>query len=99
MSKGTAAKRKKNRIERKRRRYWRSVGKASNEGGFSENGLYELSKNNIDRMLRGSAPIGRDGKSIALHHVEGIKNNFHNYIEILATEHTGRFKELHSFLF
>ena len=84
-----------------RRSYWKSQG-ASYSGPtnqLSKSGTYKVTENNINRMLSGKAPIGTDNKSVQLHHVEGIVNNFKNYVEILASEHSKNFKILHAFLF
>ena len=58
-----------------------------------------MTQKNLDRMLRGSAPIGTDGKSVVLHHLYGIANNFGRYDEMLVTTHTSNYKALHWFLF
>ena len=42
---------------------------------------------NMARMKRGSAPIGWDGYSVELHHPNGIKNDFYNFVEVSKTLH------------
>lgn len=84
-----------------RRSYWKSQGSSYSNftDELSESGTYYLTERNWNRMLSGKAPIGTDGRSVQLHHVEGIVNNFKNYVEILASEHSKNFKILHAFLF
>jgi len=48
---------------------------------------------NIQRMQRGLAPIGRDGKPVNLHHVD--QTNTGPIREITATEHQQNFSNLH----
>lgn len=50
-------------------------------------------------MSSGKAPIGTDGKSVNLHHVNGIKTDPLNYIELTRTEHYANFKSLHPWLY
>ena len=40
-------------------------------------------------MLSGKAPIGTDGRSVQLHHVEGIVNNFKKFTMDLENAATG----------
>jgi hypothetical protein len=68
-----------------RRRFWRSQGRSAVEKG--DYGSYVATAENIARMRRGSAPIGWDGFSVELHHVEGIVNNFDNYVAVSKTLH------------
>ena len=85
-----------------RRTHWRSQGQNYQNnvhGQLSDNGLYRITQKNVDRMLKGRAPIGTDNKSVVLHHVKGIANDFYDYVEMLSSKHTSNFKELHSFLF
>ena len=60
--------------------------------------LSKLSKDNIKLMQKGKAPISVDGKSVNLHHVNGIKTDPLNYIELTRTEHYANFKSLHPWL-
>ena len=50
-------------------------------------------------MLQGKAPKGIDNKWVNLHHIEGIKTNMYNYVEMTATEHFSNFVALHPWLF
>jgi len=50
-------------------------------------GPYQATAENIKRMRRGSAPIGWDGYSIELHHIDGIQNSFKDYIPVSRTLH------------
>ena len=49
---------------------------------------------NIERMESGRAPIGYDGKSVNLHHVDQTDTG--GLIEISASEHQSRYSELHT---
>ena len=85
-----------------RRNYWKRQAASYANGPTNEmspSGLYRVTKNNLNRMLRGCAPIGTDDKSVVLHHIYGIVNDFYEYTEMLATTHTGSFRMLHPFLF
>ena len=55
-------------------------------------GAYVATDKNIDRMRRGLAPIGWDGKSVQLHHWKGIANDFYDYSPVSSTVH----KALHA---
>ena len=68
-----------------RRRFWREQGRNAVKNG--DYGSYVATVENIERMRRGSAPIGWDGFSVELHHVEGIANNFRNYVPVSKTLH------------
>ena len=68
-----------------RRRYWRNQGRNAIENG--DYGSYVATSENIARMRRGTAPIGWDGYSVELHHVEGIVKNFDNYVPVSKTLH------------
>ena len=50
---------------------------------------------NLDRMTQGLAPIGRDGKSVNLHHMKQQKNGI--ILELTDTEHKEYFKILHRY--
>ncbi len=65
-----------------RSRYWK------NKALYKEKSeLYELTQENMTRMENGLAPIGKDGKSVELHHVVGKKNDIYNFVEMTATDH------------
>ena len=87
---------------KERKRYWKEQGEkyknSVNKDAFSESGKYMLSKDNIKLMQKGKAPIGVDGKPVNLHHVNGIKTDPLNYIELTRTEHYANFKSLHPWL-
>ena len=85
-----------------RRSHWRAQGqhyKNNIQNQLSDNGLYRVTRKNVDRMLKGRAPIGTDNQSVVLHHVKGIANDFYDYVEMLASTHKSNYKKLHSFLF
>ena len=84
-----------------RRKYWRKQAKKYEKptGLDSETGTYKVTKNNLDRMKRGSAPFGTDGKSVHLHHNKGIDIDFYDYREITYTDHYSHFKELHPWVY
>lgn len=48
---------------------------------------FTATPDNLARMKRGTAPIGWDGLSVELHHLNGIKNDFYNYVEVSKTLH------------
>jgi len=50
-------------------------------------------RTNIDRMKHGLAPIGTDGKSVNIHHID--QKNDGSLMEITATEHQKNYKKLH----
>ena len=89
--------------EKERKRYWKEQGtkyqNSIDENALSKSGTYNLSKNNINRMLRGRAPIGIDGKSVNLHHVRGLMVDPLDYIELTRTEHYSNFKTLHPWMY
>ena len=88
---------------KERKRYWKGQGEkyknSINDNALSDSGTYTLTKNNIDRMLSGKVPKGIDGKSVNLHHINGIKTDPFNYIELTRTEHYANFKSLHPWLY
>ncbi|SCY73332.1 HNH/ENDO VII family nuclease, partial [Butyrivibrio sp. INlla14] len=51
-------------------------------------------RTNTQRMEQGLAPIGKDGKSVNIHHVDQTDTG--PVKEILATKHQQNYKELHS---
>ena len=88
---------------KERKRYWKEQGEkyknSINDNALSDSGTYNLTKNNVDRMLSGKAPKGIYGKSVNLHHINGIKTDPFNYIELTRTEHYANFKSLHPWLY
>ena len=55
---------------------------------------YSATDDNIARMVEGKAPIGWDGKSVQLHHVDGIAINPNKYVEVTKATHDS----IHTFL-
>lgn len=53
-----------------------------------------LCADNQKRMKNGLAPIGRDGKSVNLHHIDQTDEG--PVMEILATEHQRNYRALHT---
>ena len=68
-----------------RRSFWRKQAKTAVEN--QDYGSYVATAENLARMRRGSAPIGWDGFSVELHHIEGIVNDFKNYVPVSRTLH------------
>ena len=50
-------------------------------------GTYMATKENIDLMSKGCAPIGWDGYRVHLHHWKGILNDFYDYSPLSNTLH------------
>lgn len=86
---------------KERKSYWKGEAAkyTSAAGELSRSGTYKITVDNLRRMSQGLAPIGTDGLSVQLHHLNGIANDFYNYIEILATEHRKNYSILHSYLY
>lgn len=85
-----------------RRKYWRGQGqlyKNNIQGHLSDSGTYKVTTGNVSRMLRGVAPKGIDGLSVALHHNKGILNDFYDYGEILTSVHRANYRILHPWVF
>ena len=85
-----------------RRRYWKSQGELYKNNALGQKSLadtYDVTNNNVKRMLKGLAPKGIDGHSVPLHHVVGKSKDFYNYIEITRTNHYANFKALHPWRF
>ena len=51
-------------------------------------------RTNVQRMEQGLAPIGKDGKSVNIHHID--QTNYGPVIEITATEHQKNYSKLHA---
>ena len=68
-----------------RKHYWKSTSNTVAKG--QDYGAYTATTQNIDRMRKGLAPIGWDGKSVNLHHWNGIANDFYNYSPVSSTLH------------
>jgi len=54
-----------------------------------------LGRTNIERMKQGLAPIGKDGKSVELHHLKQKDNGM--IIELTSREHNVNSKVLHQY--
>ena len=65
-----------------RSRYWKN--QADSPSGSQ---WYDYTRNNKERMQKGKAPIGFDGESVQLHHVQGKANNMYDFIELSASAH------------
>ncbi len=68
-----------------RKSFWKTQGNTNVENEYY--GSYYATKENIDRMKSGKAPIGWDGHSVELHHWNGIANDFYNYSPVSKTMH------------
>lgn len=68
-----------------RRNYWRNSAKTVTEG--KNYGAYTATAKNIERMGKGLAPVGWDGKSVQLHYWVGIAKDFYNYSPVSRTLH------------
>ena len=87
-----------------RKRYWKGEAEAYKGNvnrQWSDSGTYKVTKNNMQRMMQGKAPIGKDGFSVQLHHYHdgGIATDMYAYAEITRFEHFTNFKALHPWLF
>jgi len=54
-----------------------------------------LGRTNLQRMLKGLAPIGYDGKPVELHHLKQENNGI--IVEMLSTEHKQYYRDLHRY--
>ena len=81
---------------KKRRDYWKGEAQniVDNNKFGSSMKTYSATDDNIARMVKGKAPIGWDGKSVELHHIEGIAKNIDNFVEVTRTTH----EAIHTFL-
>ena len=66
-----------------RRKYWKNEVNELK----GKNITYKATKKNIKRMNRGLAPKGYDGKSVELHHIKGILNDFDDIVQIQRSHH------------
>ena len=62
---------------------------------FNPNYRDYMGRTNVDRMKQGLAPIGKDGKSIELHHLKQKDNGV--IIEMTRTEHNKYSSTLHRY--
>ena len=81
---------------KKRRQHWKDEAQkiVDNDQFGASMKSYSATDDNISRMVKGNAPIGWDGKSVELHHVEGIAINIDNFVEVTRTTH----EAVHTFL-
>ena len=61
---------------------------------FDPNFVDKQGRTNVQRMEQGLAPIGRDGKSVNIHHID--QTNSGPVMEITATEHQQNYSNLHT---
>jgi len=61
---------------------------------FDPNFVDKQGRTNIQRMKQGLAPIGTDGKSVNIHHIDQTDNGA--VMEIIATEHQHNYSNLHT---
>jgi RHS repeat-associated protein len=74
-------------------RFWSPKQKIGNFEVFQSDRLFELTDKNIYKMLNGYAPVGVDGKSVALHHA--LQSDKAALIEVTRTMHEQWSKILH----
>lgn len=81
---------------KKRCQYWKNEAQkiVDNDQFGATMKSYSATDDNIARMVKGKAPIGWDGKSVELHHVDGIAINIDNFVEVTRTTH----EAVHTFL-
>lgn len=60
---------------------------------YCNNGAFEVNSENMARMERGKAPLGHDGQSVELHHIE--QTNRGGIMEVEASQHRRGHKVLH----
>ena len=65
-----------------------------NNDTFNPNLVDKQGRTNIQRMEQGLSPIGTDGKSVNIHHID--QTNDGPVIEITATEHQQNYSKLHT---
>jgi hypothetical protein len=70
---------------KERKTNWKNTAKTAVPD--QDYGAYVATKDNIERMSRGLAPIGWDGYSVHLHHWKGIVNDFYDYSPVSRTLH------------
>lgn len=61
---------------------------------FDPNFVDKQGRTNVQRMEQGLAPIGTDGKSVNIHHIDQTNNG--TVMEITATEHQQNYSKLHT---
>ena len=66
-----------------RKDYWKSTANNPQSTPY-----YKITKQNLELMRRGKAPIGVDGYKVELHHILGINNSMDDLIPLSKTAHT-----------
>lgn len=61
---------------------------------FNPNLIDKQGRTNMQRMEQGLAPIGKDGKSVNIHHIDQTDTGAVK--EITATNHQQNYKDLHT---
>lgn len=61
---------------------------------FDPNLVDKQGRTNVQRMEQGLAPIGTDGKSVNIHHIDQTNNG--SVMEMTATEHQQNYSNLHT---
>lgn len=81
---------------KQRRDYWKGEAQkiVDNDNFGASMKTYSATDDNIARMVEGKAPIGWDGKSVHLHHVDGIAINPNKFVEVTKATHDS----IHTFL-
>lgn len=67
---------------------------AMDNNTFNPDFVDKQGRTNIQRMEQGLSPIGRDGKSVNIHHID--QTNDGPVMEITATEHQQNYSQLHT---
>lgn len=81
---------------KQRRDYWKGEAQkiVDNDNFGASMKTYSATDDNIARMVEGKAPIRWDGKSVQLHHVDGIAINPNKFVEVTKATHDS----IHTFL-
>ena len=66
----------------------------TDDGTFDPFFVDKQGRTNIERMEQGLAPIGTDGKSVNIHHID--QTNDGPVMEIIATDHQKNYSDLHT---
>ncbi len=72
---------------------FKGIDVQQNNSLFDPNFVDKRGRTNIDRMEKGLAPIGVDGKSVNLHHVDQTMDG--GVMEITDTQHKQKYSTLH----
>ena len=83
-----------------RKNYWKKQADLyKGASGRSASNTYDITTDNLSRMVKGRAPIGTDGYSVHLHHRVGKAVDINDFYEITRTANYPNFKSLHPWLF